>query len=84
MRGCELEEAYPLVPLTYRHGLSIGLMTVRDTACFSLYADASSLPDADTLAADIDASMAELLALAVDPTDGDTARPSELMAGASR
>jgi len=84
MRGCELEEAYPLVPLTYRHGLSIGLMTVRDTACFSLYADASSLPDADTLATDIDASMAELVALAVDPADGDSARPSELMAGASR
>ncbi len=82
MNGCELEEIYPVVPLTNRHGVSIGLMTVRDTACFSLYADAGSLPDADLLAADIDASVAELVALAVDPADDEFARPSELAASA--
>ena len=84
MQGCAIEEIYPLVPLTDHHGLSIGLMTVRDTACFSLYADATSLPDADALAADVDASVAELVALTADPAAPGSAQPSDLMAGAPR
>lgn len=50
MRGCELVEGYPVVPIADRHALSIGFTTVRDGAFFGLYADRESLPDADGLA----------------------------------
>src|SRR5262245_26824296 len=62
MLGCELEEAYPVVPIPDEHALSIGMTTVRDRACFGLYTDRESLPDGDELAVDIDASIDELLA----------------------
>jgi diacylglycerol O-acyltransferase / wax synthase len=60
--GCELEEVFPIVPLTGRHAVSIGVMTIKDETCFGIYADAERLPDADLLAADISASVDELLA----------------------
>ena len=47
MRGCELEEAYPVVPLADSHALSIGMTTSASGACFGLYADRETLPDAD-------------------------------------
>jgi diacylglycerol O-acyltransferase / wax synthase len=64
MLGCELEEAYPVVPIADRHALSIGVTTIRDQACFGVYADRELLPDADVVADAIDESVAELLALA--------------------
>jgi WS/DGAT/MGAT family acyltransferase len=62
--GCELEEAYPVVPLAERHAVSIGMTTIKDEACFGIFADPDALPDADLLAEYIDASLDELLALA--------------------
>jgi diacylglycerol O-acyltransferase len=62
--GCELEEAYPVVPIADRHAVSIGMTTVQDEACFGIYADCEALPDADLLAECIDAALEELLALA--------------------
>jgi WS/DGAT/MGAT family acyltransferase len=62
MRGCELLEAYPVVPLADRHGLSIGFTAIRDEGCFGLYADRESLPDASLLAQDIGEAIDELLA----------------------
>jgi len=62
MLGCPLEATYPVVPLADRHALSIGMTTVRDQACFGVYADREMLPDADGLAHDIDEAIAELLA----------------------
>jgi diacylglycerol O-acyltransferase / wax synthase len=62
MRGCELQEAYPIVPLADKHALSIGITTIKDGAFFGIYADRKSLPDAELLARDIDASVDELLA----------------------
>ena len=62
MLGCELEEAYPVVPIADEHALSIGMTTVKDRACFGLYADREALPDADRLADGVDASVDELLA----------------------
>jgi diacylglycerol O-acyltransferase / wax synthase len=62
MLGCELEEAYPVVPIADEHALSIGMTTIQDRACFGLYADRESLPDADRLADAVDASVDELLA----------------------
>jgi WS/DGAT/MGAT family acyltransferase len=59
--GCELSEAYPVVPLADGHDLSIGMTTVADRACFGLYADRQSLPDVDLLARDLDLAVDELL-----------------------
>jgi diacylglycerol O-acyltransferase / wax synthase len=61
MRGCELEEAYPVVPLADRHGVSIGVTTIKDGAFFGIYADRESLPDAELLARGIDESIEELI-----------------------
>jgi diacylglycerol O-acyltransferase len=62
LRGCPLQATYPVVPLADRHALSVGMTTVRDLACFGVYADRSTFPDADGLARDIDGAIAELLA----------------------
>ena len=62
MCGCRLREAYPVVPLSDRHALSIGMTTIGDDACFGLYADPETLPDADLLALDLHAAIDELRA----------------------
>jgi WS/DGAT/MGAT family acyltransferase len=67
MRGCELREAYPVVPLADRHALSIGFTSIRDQACFGLYADRLTLPDVRVLPEDIHDSVDELLQLATAP-----------------
>jgi diacylglycerol O-acyltransferase len=67
MAGCRLDEAYPVVPLSARHALSVGMTTIGDHACFGLYADPETLPDSDTLARDLDAALDELRATIDDP-----------------
>jgi hypothetical protein len=64
MHGCRLEAAYPVVPLADRHALSVGMTSVRDRACFGIYADREAIPDADDFARDVDAAITELLASA--------------------
>jgi diacylglycerol O-acyltransferase / wax synthase len=61
MLGCELETAYPVVPIADKHAVSIGMTTIRDTACFGLYAASEPLPDSDDLAGAVNASIDELL-----------------------
>jgi diacylglycerol O-acyltransferase / wax synthase len=61
LRGCELKEAYPVVPLADRHALSIGVLNVGDRLCFGVYADRKALPDADAVARDLEESIDELL-----------------------
>jgi diacylglycerol O-acyltransferase len=63
MLGCELEEAFPVVPLADRHALSIGVTTIGDRACFGFYADSERLPEADVLGDAVNESIVELLAL---------------------
>jgi diacylglycerol O-acyltransferase / wax synthase len=63
MLGCELEEAYPVVPIADRHAVAIGVTTIKDESFFGVYADRASLPDADLLADGISDSLEELLAL---------------------
>jgi diacylglycerol O-acyltransferase len=63
MRGCRLEGAHPVVPLSDGHALSIGLSTVGDRACFGLYADRRALPDAGLVAERVDMAVDELLGL---------------------
>jgi len=60
MLGCRLEEAYPVVPLAENHGVSIGMNSIAGEACFGVYADAASVPDADALADAIAESVDEL------------------------
>jgi diacylglycerol O-acyltransferase / wax synthase len=62
MRGCRLHAAYPVVPLADRHVVSVGMTTIRERACFGIHADADALPDAHTLAREIDHAISELLA----------------------
>jgi diacylglycerol O-acyltransferase len=62
MKGCELQEAYPVVPLADSHAVSIGITTIKDGAFFGVYADRETMPDADLLAQDIDESIEELIA----------------------
>ncbi len=62
LRGCRLLDAFPVVPLSNRHALSVGMTTIGEQACFGLYADPETLPDADALAGDLDAAIDELLA----------------------
>lgn len=67
MLGCELREAYPVVPMADRHSVSIGLTTVRDEVFLGVYADRETLPEADRLATLIDRSFEELHELAASP-----------------
>ncbi len=62
LHGCRLREVHSAVPLAGRHALSIGVVTVAGNACIGITADAQTLPDADVLAADLDAALDELLA----------------------
>jgi WS/DGAT/MGAT family acyltransferase len=66
MRGCELEAAYPVVPIAKEHAVSIGMTTVRDDACFGLYAASEALPDSDRLAEAVNGSIDELLEVATE------------------
>src|SRR5688572_1820676 len=64
MLGCELREAYPVVPMADSHSVSIGMTSVRDDVFLGVYADREALPDADRLAALIDGAFDELRELA--------------------
>lgn len=61
MLGCEMEVAYPVVPIADKYAVSIGMTTIGDLACFGLYAASEMLPDSDELAAAMNASIDELL-----------------------
>jgi WS/DGAT/MGAT family acyltransferase len=63
LRGCRLEDAYPVVPLAESHALSIGMTSVCGKACFGFYADRETLPDADLLAEHVSAALDELIDL---------------------
>jgi diacylglycerol O-acyltransferase len=46
MLGAELEEAYPVVPLSEDHALSVGMFSYRDAIFFGCYAHPGAFPDA--------------------------------------
>lgn len=64
LMGCEALEAYPVVPLTDGHGISIGMTTIQDAACFGVYAQADLAADADLVARSIGEEIDALLARA--------------------
>lgn len=61
LMGCEVRQAFPVVPLTDRHGLSIGMTTIHERACFGVYAQADLAADADAIAAGIGVEIDALL-----------------------
>jgi WS/DGAT/MGAT family acyltransferase len=67
LMGCEVTHAYPIVPLTNGHGMSIGMTTVSDQACFGVYAQAELADDAERIAHGIDEAIEELLARCSEP-----------------
>lgn len=70
MRGCRLERAHPVIPISDGHGLSIGVTTVGDRAGFGIYADRRTIPDADLVAQRIDLAIDELLGVAIGSREG--------------
>jgi len=62
LMGCEALEAYPVVPLTDGHGISIGMTTIQDEACVGVYAQADLAADADLVARTIGEEIDALLA----------------------
>lgn len=58
--GAELREAFPVVPLSDGHALSIGVFTNRDHAFFGCYADPTALPQVDSLPTALNAAVLEL------------------------
>jgi WS/DGAT/MGAT family acyltransferase len=58
--GAELIEAYPVVPLSEGHALSVGLFTYRDSVSLGLYADPDALPGVGDLPGAVDRALAAL------------------------
>lgn len=58
--GARLREAFPVIPLSERHALSVGLFTYCERACFGIYADPVALPEAARLPQLLNASLLEL------------------------
>ena len=63
LMGCPVKSAYPVVPLTDGHRISIGMTTIYQRACFGVYADAARAVEADKLLHAIDAEIDDLLEL---------------------
>lgn len=71
LRGCELLEAAPVIPLPDRHALSIGIFSYRDQLTISGYADPTALPDIAALPAALATALAELDSLAADAAQSE-------------
>lgn len=61
MAGCELVEAYPVVPLSQDHAVSIGIFSYTQSVFFGLYADPQALPDVEALADALRSASLELV-----------------------
>jgi WS/DGAT/MGAT family acyltransferase len=64
LMGCEVQRAYPIVPLTAGHGISIGMTTIHERACFGIYAQSELAEDAEHIAQGIGDAIDELRWLA--------------------
>ena len=60
MLGAELREAYPVVPLSEKHALSIGIFSYGEHLHFGIYADPDALPESAHLGGAIAASFRAL------------------------
>jgi WS/DGAT/MGAT family acyltransferase len=71
--GARLVEAYPVVPLSEGHSLSIGMFSYCDRFFFGCYADPEALPDCGRLPRALAAARAELVAALHDDETGASA-----------
>jgi len=62
--GRELQAVYPVPFLAGDRALAVAVLSYNGAMCFGLLADYDSLPDLDVIAEGLEASLAELLALA--------------------
>jgi WS/DGAT/MGAT family acyltransferase len=62
--GRELQDVFPMVPLAKNQAVCFALMSYNGRVNFGLTADYDALPDLDQLAEDLEASIAELTAVA--------------------
>ena len=60
MLGAQLDEAYPIVPLSEGHALSIGIFSYRDDVFFGIHAEPFALPEARLLPEALDAAIVAL------------------------
>ena len=60
--GARALEAFPVIPLSEGHALSIGIFTLDDRLCFGGYADPDAMPDARELPGALAAATLELAA----------------------
>jgi diacylglycerol O-acyltransferase / wax synthase len=58
--GREMESIFPMVPLARRQALCIGLMSYNGQIDFGLVGDYDAMPDLDSVALDLEASIKEL------------------------
>ncbi len=72
--GARLRRAYPVVPLSEEHALSIGVTSLGGELCFGLHADRLGLPETEHLREDLDRSLDELIALSRRPRSNGARR----------
>ncbi len=65
LRGCELLEAAPVIPLPEKHALSVGIFTYRDQVTFAGYADPAALPDVRHLPYALACAVAQLSSMPI-------------------
>ena len=61
LMGRRMERVFPMVPLAKNQGVCIGIMSYDGQVNFGLIGDYDRMPDLEDLAADLEASIAELL-----------------------
>jgi WS/DGAT/MGAT family acyltransferase len=64
LRGCELREAVPVIPLADGHALSIGIFSYADRITFGAHADPHALPQVAELPLALCAAVLDVCALA--------------------
>jgi WS/DGAT/MGAT family acyltransferase len=74
VRGREMRDAFPVAFLPRDHALAIAIMSYNGAMNFGLLADYDAMPDLDEVADGIEASLAELVALAKRERAADEAR----------
>jgi hypothetical protein len=73
--GRELQDVFPMVPLAENQGVCFGLMSYNGQVNFGITADYDSMPDLDSLAEDLEASVAELSERGVSEEGGRVGAP---------
>src|SRR5215211_7169077 len=61
LMGRRMERIFPMVPLAKNQGICVGVMSYDGQVNFGLIADYDGLPDLEDLAADLEASIGELI-----------------------